>query len=234
MKNRINHVYLIVQIALLPMLLISCAKDIAPTASTCGMSITINHVAGSVAPVNKTVTYGTVTNIPGEPTKCWITQNLGASKQAIAVDDATEAATGWYWQFNRKQGFKHDGTTLTPSTTWISSANDNSNWIATNDPCTLELGNGWRLPSRTEWSNVHASGNWYTCDAPFSSDLKLHAGGYLDLSDGSLENRGFNGLYWSSTQHDESYGWTLDFACATSFISWLYKANGYTTRCLKD
>ena len=26
----------------------------------------------------KTVAYGTVTNIPGEPSKCWITSNLGS------------------------------------------------------------------------------------------------------------------------------------------------------------
>ncbi|MBK6966741.1 MAG: hypothetical protein IPH20_23295 [Bacteroidales bacterium] len=43
----------------------------------CGLSITVNHlVAGGVAPVNKTVTCGTATSIPGEPTKCWITKIL--------------------------------------------------------------------------------------------------------------------------------------------------------------
>ena len=45
----------------------------------------INHLAANgVAPVDKTVTYSTVTGIPGEPTKCWITSNLGASQQATA------------------------------------------------------------------------------------------------------------------------------------------------------
>ncbi|MEI7983555.1 MAG: hypothetical protein WCI71_18045, partial [Bacteroidota bacterium] len=81
---------------------------------TCG-SLTVNHVAGTVAPVTKTVTYGTVTNIPGEHSKCWITSNLGANHQATAVNDATELSAGWYWQFNRKQGYKHDGTTRTPN-----------------------------------------------------------------------------------------------------------------------
>ena len=82
----------------------------------CGSSLIINHIAlGGVAPVNKTVTYGTTTNIPGEPTKCWITSNLGADHQAASVDDATEASAGWYWQFNREQGYKHVGSTLTPA-----------------------------------------------------------------------------------------------------------------------
>jgi len=98
---------------------------------SCGdSSITINHVAGTVAPVNKTVTYGTVTNIPGETSKCWITSNLGAEHQADSVNDATEASAGWYWQFNRKQGYKHDGTTRTPNTTWISSISESSDWTA--------------------------------------------------------------------------------------------------------
>ncbi len=68
----------------------------------CGDSITVNHTAGVVAPVSKTVTYHTVTNIPGELSKCWINSNLGADHQAIAVNDAAEASAGWYWQFNRK------------------------------------------------------------------------------------------------------------------------------------
>ena len=68
------------------------------------------HTAGTVAPVTKTVTYGTVlTDIGGTGSKCWITQNLGADQQATSATDATEASAGWYWQFGRKQGFKHDG-----------------------------------------------------------------------------------------------------------------------------
>ncbi|MBW1839900.1 MAG: hypothetical protein JRI49_08180, partial [Deltaproteobacteria bacterium] len=115
------------------------------SAWSCGDPITINHVAGTVAPVTKTVTYGTVTNIPGENSKCWITRNLGASRQATAVSDATEASAGWYWQFNRKQGYKHDGTTLTPSWT-ITSIDENLDWESAHDPCALELGTGWRIP----------------------------------------------------------------------------------------
>jgi hypothetical protein len=60
----------------------------------CGDPITIDHVTGDVAPVTKTVSYGTVSNIPGEPIKCWITSNLGADHQATAVDDATEPSAG--------------------------------------------------------------------------------------------------------------------------------------------
>ncbi len=83
----------------------------------CGTgTLVINHLTtGGVAPVNKSVMYGTVTNIPGETSKCWITRNLGDSQQATAVNDNTEASAGWYWQFNRKQGYKHDGSVVKPS-----------------------------------------------------------------------------------------------------------------------
>jgi len=201
---------------------------------SCGIPIIINHVAGTVAPVNKTsVIYGTVNNIPGEPTKCWITRNLGASQQATAVDDATEASAGWYWQFNRKQGYKHDGTTRTPNTTWITTISENSDWTAANDPCTLELGSGWRIPTKTEWENVDASGVWTNWDDPWNSGLKIHPAGQLYYSDGTLWQRGSGGFYWSSTQGDDVNGFCLQFI-VSSFINNLNKAYGFSLRCLRD
>jgi hypothetical protein len=119
----------------------------------CGTStITKSHLAsGGVAPVDKTVTYGTVTNIPGETTKCWITKNLGASQQATIVSDASEASAGWYWQFNRKQGYQYT-TSRTPGIAWdLTNDNLSATWEAAKDPCTLELGTGWRIPTKTEW-----------------------------------------------------------------------------------
>jgi hypothetical protein len=44
---------------------------------TCGKPFTKYHTTGTVAPVSKMVTYGTVSGIPGEPSQCWITQDLG-------------------------------------------------------------------------------------------------------------------------------------------------------------
>jgi hypothetical protein len=202
----------------------------------CGDPITVNHVAGNVAPVSKTVNYGTVTDIPGEPSKCWITSNLGADHQATAFNDATEESAGWYWQFNRKQGYKHDGATRTPNTAWISSIDENSDWVAANDPCTLELGNGWRLPTSTEWINVDASENWTDINDPWNSALKIHASGYLAYyGNGLLLTRGEGGNYSSSAQNSNSYDIILYFYsgfCNT--VPDNDKANGMTSRCLQD
>jgi hypothetical protein len=202
----------------------------------CGLSITINHlISGGVAPVNKTVTYNTVTNIPGEPSKCWITSNLGADHQATAVDDATEVSAGWYWQFNRKQGYKHDGTIRTPNTTWIAWIDENLDWQMAKDPCALELGTGWRIPTLTEWTNVDATGSWTNWNGPWNSALKIHAAGGLVSSDGSLGSRGSAGLYWSSTQASSAGGTGLYFNISNSYMLINnVKASGWSLRCLRE
>jgi uncharacterized protein (TIGR02145 family) len=203
---------------------------------SCGSSFTINHVAGTVAPVTKSVTYGTVTNIPGEPSKCWITRNLGASQQPSACNDATESAAGWYWQYTLKQGYKHDGSIRTPSINpWITSISAPYDWPAANDPCALELGNGWRLPTYTEWNNVDSVGNWNNCNNTYTSGLKLHAAGFLAYYDGSLINRGSDGAYWSSTPGSPgNLGWHLEINSSYSFVTFYPEADAFTLRCLRD
>ena len=203
---------------------------------TCGIPITVNHSTGNVAPVSKTVTYGTVSNIPGETSKCWITSNLGADHQATAVNDATEASAGWYWQFNRMQGYKHDGTIRIPNTTWISSIDENSDWLTANDPCVLLLGSGWRLPTSTEWTNVDASGGWTDWNGPWNSALHIHAPGHLISSDGSLNYQGIYGNYWSSSQGNNSQGWllrTASYMCEMNYSD-AWKAHGFSVRCLRE
>jgi len=203
-------------------------------AVTCGSSFIITHVAGVVAPVAKTVTYGTVANIPGDPAKCWITSNLGADQQASALTDATEASAGWYWQFNRKQGYKHDGTTRTPNTTWITSISESSNWVSANDPCASELGTGWRIPTSTEWININTGGGWTNWNGPWNSGLKLHGAGYLLLSSGSLSSRGGYGTYWSSIQNDAANGWNQGFGSGDCTQYTNQKTYGFTVRCVRD
>lgn len=204
----------------------------------CGTStITVNHIAGAVAPVNKTVTYGTVTNIPGATSKCWITSNLGASHQATAVNDTTEASAGWYWQFNRAQGYKHTGLSRVPATAWITYIYENSDWQPANNPCTIELGAGWRLPTWTEWDAVKAQGGWNNWNGPWGSPLKMHASGELmpGIGGGYLTGRGIYGAYWSQTQ-GSYYNSAINISFSTSSVGVSYadKTYGKTLRCIKD
>ena len=198
-------------------------------------SFSITHSVDNVAPVTKTVTYGVVFSDLTGIDKCWITQNLGADHQAASVDDATEESAGWYWQFNRQRGYKHDGTTRTPNTTWILTVfNENSDWIAANDPCSLEFGGTWRLPTSVEWTNADASGGWTDWDGPWNSDLKMHAAGILLNGDGSLNGRGSIGYYWSSSQGNNTNSWALDFQDNYCNVVNDVKSYVYTVRCIKD
>ena len=201
---------------------------------TCGDLLTINHVEGSVAPVTKTVTYGTVANLPGELSRCWITSNLGSDHQASAVNDASEASAGWYWQFNLKQGYKHDGSTITPQTSWIDAITESLDWQTVNDPCSIELGAGWRIPTHTEWSNLNGYYGWINWDGPWGSTLKIHAAGHLESSDGSLLNCGIKGTYWSTTQFSANSGWNLNFSQSISAMYYDSKAFGMPLRCLRE
>lgn len=204
------------------------------TTWSCGYALAANHTAGSVAPVSKSISYGTTSTSLSGSNKCWITRNLGADIQAASATDASEASAGWYWQFNRKQGYKHDGSTRTPNTTWVFSINENNSWVLSNDPCALLIGSGWRIPTKTEWQNADDNGNWSNYSATFSSVLKIHAAGYLYVNDGSLFGRGTNGFYWSSSQYSSEDGWNLGFSSAFSIIGNNKKANGYPVRCIKD
>jgi hypothetical protein len=203
-------------------LAISCGTD----------SLYIDHVAGSVAPVSKTVSYATVTGIPGEPDKCWITSNLGSDHQATAVNDATEPSAGWYWQFNRKQGYKHTGTTVTPA--WnLTLIDEDSDLVPANDPCTIELGAGWRIPTSTEWGNVDNAGAWMDWTGPWNSALKLHAAGFIRNFDGSMLNRGSSGVYLTGNQEDSSNAKAFYFNNNNCYLSQGSKTHGTSVRCIE-
>ncbi|MFD2068021.1 hypothetical protein ACFSKU_14085, partial [Pontibacter silvestris] len=207
----------------------------------CPSEISVIHTAGAVAPVSKEVTYKVVgSKITGQAA-CWLGQNLGADVQATAVGTNSESAAGWYWQFNRAQGYKHDGTTLTPSnawTPWTTSISENSDWLPANDPCGLLLGSGWRLPTSAEWVAADAPPqNWYTANHAFGSELKLHLAGFITTG-GGLSSRGSVGYYWSSTQSSSGNGSSLFFqnynASNYSYVRDASKANAFSVRCLRD
>jgi len=204
-------------------------------ALACGTSFAASHVAGSIAPVSKTTTYGTVTNIPGETSKCWITSNLGSDHQAAVVNETTEPSAGWYWQFNQTRGYKFDDSyTRTPSGLWNTGINTNSDWLTENDPCNLLLGSMWRIPTYTEWNNVSTAGGWVNWTDTWNSGLKLHAAGELEWSYGLLAWRGTWGVYWSSTQVSVTVGWNLTFGSGLCGMYANSMPYAFPLRCISD
>ncbi|WP_316747739.1 hypothetical protein [Pedobacter gandavensis] len=204
--------------------------------------VTLTHVAGlNGAPVDKTITYGTVsTNFSGTDARCWITQNLGADRQATSVNDAAEGAAGWYWQFNRIQGYKHDGTTRTPAnawTPWTTAISESWDWLTTQDPCIQLMGAGWRLPTFTEMNSVVSKPqSWTSTAAIYNSVLKLHnAGSLTSTAPGDLSARGTGFQYWTSStvSNYPGNGKGLSFNGAMG-VGDLYKAIAIPVRCLRD
>ena len=55
------------------------------------------HVEGlNGAPETKTVTYSSVGIEYDGNMRCWLTQNLGADRQALSANDKTTESAGWY------------------------------------------------------------------------------------------------------------------------------------------
>jgi hypothetical protein len=202
------------------------------TPASCGNSFEVFHDStNGVAPLNKTVVYGT-TYMSGLPNKCFITRNLGASRIGFNVDDTTEASAGWYWQFNTRQGYKHTGTRRTPEISWPPPVTENSNWDQAKDPCTNELGVDWRLPTYSELNTLLLTNNWLNSLDLFNSALKLHPAGALNYDDGDkLEY--FGGIY-SNTKLDAYLSYYLHFGATNASMSTLANGNALPIRCVRD
>jgi len=192
----------------------------------CGTSsVSVAHnEADGVSPVTGTIVYGSVTY----NSRCWLDKNLGATAIPTSSTSSSDAHAGWYWQFNRLQGY---AVGPVPST-WNTSGAGPGGWLAENDPCTVLAGSDWRIPTSSEWTAANAS--WAGYSSAFSSTLKLHAGGNLLLgSTGNLSNRGYSGRYWSSDPASDTNGLNLHLGAGVSNIeNSNQKFHGFMIRCI--
>jgi hypothetical protein len=181
--------------------------------------------------------------------RIWKDRNLGATQVATSSTDA--ASYGYLYQWGRGTDghqIRTSGTTSTLSTTdqpgnnlfilsntspydWRSPQNDNL-WQGVsgiNNPCP----SGFRLPTEAEWDAEFSS--WSTADpeGAFASSLKLPAAGKRERSNGSLENEGSYGFYWSSTVSGASVK-VLLFPTPFSGMAIGGRADGRSVRCIKD
>lgn len=193
----------------------------------------VNHITSrGVAPVAKTVIYNLAySTITGE-NKCWLLQNLGSASAPASATDNTEAAAGWYWQFGAKKGYQYTSS-RTPSSAWPAQALVNTDWATGNDPCTVELGTGWRLPTYVEWQAVELAATNLT--SLFNSELKMHAAGYLGLT-GTLGERGSTVHYWSNTSYSTTHAraYVIPTLSGRSTTSTNDKDAGFSIRCIRD
>lgn len=191
----------------------------------CPETLTAHHYAGvagvSVAPETVTITYNVIETDLSGTTACWITQNLGAASKATSSGTTEVDERGWFWQFNRKVGYAYNGS-LIPAVDWDTTEDAATSWDAENDPCTLLLGEYWRMPTQGEWNSADG---WTSAAGAYSSVLKLGLVGNFSVA-GAFENSGSQAVYWASTG---SHG----FDVAGSDISSVSKVAAYPVRCLR-
>ncbi|AQW98627.1 hypothetical protein M2T70_01725 [Elizabethkingia anophelis] len=128
----------------------------------------------------------------------------------------------------------------------------NDSWDGTKDPCTTELGVGWRVPTRAEWDSVlnpalnpqqdkgtfSTNGNDYTnytAGKMFGKGLFLPAAGIRDIN-GALSDRNNYLYYWSKTVFEESTdgSYALSSGSQTISTSSRWRACGMPIRCIRD
>ena len=208
--------------------------------------VTVSHdYVQGVSPSNSETfrqrSYPTIkANWPGPGgNKIWLGVNLGATSEPNSSLDNNPGRAGWNFQFNRRQGFHHNGNVLVPQ--WRTSAiNENSEWELANDPCRILLGDSWRIPTVEEMrafneapQNRGGMGEGNRTDA-FNSALRLHAAGELSSFSGQLRFRGENGRLWTRDQFTSTSGEAFGFTVDGSGTFGSNKAFARPVRCIQD
>ena len=137
---------------------------------------------------------------------------------------------------------------------WHYSSRDNTLWTTSDqtksiyDPCP----SGWRVPDGRGsgvWSKALGSSSPFSNSSLYSSSnegmnfsgkfgsastIWYPASGYRDSADGSLDDVGNDGYYWSASLYDY-YAYSLDFSSGSVSPSYYdFRANGFSVRCLQE
>ncbi|MEN5214216.1 FISUMP domain-containing protein, partial [Elizabethkingia anophelis] len=135
---------------------------------------------------------------------------------------------------------------------WNSTPKPDGSWSDTsktaNDPCP----SGYRVPTRAQWEAVIANNNvervttdgWISSITNYSSalyfrnpsgirTLMLPAAGFRSRTDGTLLNRGYDGLYWSSSVAT-SNAISLNFRSSSVIVLSSNRTSGFSVRCVAE
>ena len=97
-------------------------------------------------------------------------------------------------------------------------------WAAARKACE-DLGDGWRLPTRREWSELMTfMGDSYASKVSFS--------GFR--SQGQFRNLNTTGVYWTSSEADGGKAWSFAFSKDGVVIGKEDQGNGFSCRCVQE
>jgi hypothetical protein len=188
------------------------------------------------------VTIGIVTSTTG---KIWLDRNLGATQVATSSTDALSYGDLYQWgRLADGHQIRTSGTTsalsskdvpgnanfILSSSDWRSSQNINlwQGLSGTNNPCP----SGYRLPTNVELDAERNSWSINNASGAFASPLKLTVSGTRGNIDGSLNNVGAFGSYWSSSV-STTISSNMYFGSSTAGMDNNFRATGNSVRCIK-
>ena len=146
-------------------------------------------------------------------------------------------SAGRFFQWGTLNGVVHHWAATGTVTGWNSS-NNRAAWTAANDPCPQ----GWRVPTSVELTNLRNQPYTWTQRNGVNGRLFgiapnqvfLPAAGHRAADNGALFEVGNWGDYWSSTPRDGGNGLFFHFYSNRSGVFTLYRAYGFSVRCVAE
>ena len=161
---------------------------------------------------------------------CWMMQNLRLSSGRTLTSADSNVTQNWTFP----TGSLTSGNTYTEARSLISS---NTSYGGYYNYCAASAGTvcssssaqsasqdicpkGWRLPTSSEQSGIISY---------VSAFSPVYSGFY---NDGSLNDTGSNGYWWSATAYDSRYRYVLDYNSGSLDTGLRHKDYGYSVRCI--
>jgi Fibrobacter succinogenes major domain (Fib_succ_major) len=210
---------------------------------TCG---TPTYRAGSVFCAGQTA----VVNVTNPSTgRIWMDRNLGATQAATSSTDASSFGDLYQWG-RRSDGHQCRNSPITETLSsvdqpgngnfilvasdffdWRTPQNNNlwQGWNGVNNPCP----SGYRIPTQSELNSERLSWSSNNSDGGIASPLKWPLPGNRNLSSGSILDVSSGGYYWSSSLNG-SYARYLFLYSSVASINDIFRAQGFSVRCIKD
>jgi uncharacterized protein (TIGR02145 family) len=190
----------------------------------------------------------TVVDLASPTGRIWMDRNLGATQAAASSTDV--ASYGDLYQWGRAKDGHESRTSNTTATTatsaaaghgdfitagagtdynWTDFADEDTLWQSgLNDPCPT----GYRIPAEIELQTELDEFSSNDAAGAFSA-LKLPLAGYRNRGNGTLNDVGLNGYYWSSTVSSTNARY-LKFKSNNAYMSDNNRVYGLSVRCIKD